>query len=649
MTKRHATYLQRLYKQILVDLSTEMPELRHEFSRDYLRLCSALDNHGLRFFTIDLVEAGKHFDQCLSRSRLSKFDGPHMRPFKRGGVIPRLFRGLLLRVFQSDGLLAPTCDHNAVRALRQLYYCSKKLKLECENVRTFETVRKFIQVEAALRSPVRGWNTSWEFHPSAGNLRFDDGDYPSSGRNNQLELFPRGFEKRLPNGFADILHGVADIISASIGVIDPTTRRCKHGPGAVSDLRRKSKYEFPIWPDRLEKVFPMADFAYANYGLWADDLLNDQQCGRFRDCEPTSKLIAVPKTQKGPRLIASEPTAHQWIQQLLKGAIDDRVSATWLSKFVHFRDQTFNQRLARQASLSGSHWTVDLSDASDRLSCWVVERFFRKNETLLTQFYSCRTRILRQSIDPTLQKYILLKKFSTMGSALTFPVQTLVFLGCAIACVLYARKQRASIRNIVNLKGEVLVFGDDIIIPSDAGYLFQGLMGHLDFKVNRNKTFGTGKFRESCGGEYFDGHDVTPIYFLTLPDRGRPESIGSSVAVRNNFLQGGYSNCADYLKRTIVSVARLKLPTLPFGSGLLCWDTFGVADVQGLRSKFCPFTHRRLIRAHSLRVKQRIGPDRETSRYLQYFTEDPAPTSLWKSGYREVPKVSLDLRWVPLP
>ncbi|UJQ85298.1 MAG: putative replicase protein [Alehxovirus faecivivens] len=648
MTKRHVTYVQSLYSHILDDMAIELPELREELCRDMLRLSSALENHGLRFATIDMVDFGKHLDQCLSRSRLSCFVGPHMRPFKRGGVIPRLFKGLFLRVFQHNGCLLPTPCHISIRFLRQMFYLAKKIRMNCEESRTFETVRKFFEVDAKLLSPTLDWDSDhidWSRLPI---LRLDD-SYPSPALLKE-PLLP-GFEEYtwLPRDFISSIQTTGDIVSNLIGIFDPYQWRTKHGPGAVSDLKGDSKYEFPFWPKKLDTIFPLADFAFANLDNWVDCLSSGEHVGRFSEREPASKLIAVPKTQKGPRLIASEPTAHQWCQQSIKAFLYDRVQHSWLSKSIHFRDQTFNQRLAQSASINRSHWTIDLSEASDRVSCYVVERLFRGNVSLLRAFHAVRTRTISNDIDQKLPRLLKMKKFSTMGSALTFPVQSLVFLIIILGSLCYSRKIKVTEKNLERLVREVLVFGDDLIVPDDVGPFVLGSLRYLGFEVNRSKTFGKGSFRESCGGEYFDGHDVTPNYFLTYPDRRRPESLVSCVEVRNNFFRNGYDRCADYIKSTTVKEGKIILPSAGRDSGMTCWETHGILDVSGLHRRFDRHLHVSMVRAHQLTAVTPVRPDRYTSRVLQYFTEAPPQDISWSGGVRGRPKLHLKLRWVALP
>jgi hypothetical protein len=215
--------------------------------------------------------------------------------------------------------------------------------------------------------------------------------------------------------------------------------------------------------------------------------------------------------------------------------------------------------------------------------------------------------------------------------------------------VLSHRKLKYTTKNIESLAGEVRVFGDDLIVPSDCGHLILGSLRYLGFKVNRNKTFGTGKFRESCGGEYYDGHDVTPVYLLTYPSRRRPESVISSVQTRNNFYRSGYWSLAEYLKLTVESEARVRLPTLAPDSGSFCWESYDGKMLRGLRSRFNGFLHIREYMVHVPHGNVTCSPDRYGSRVLQFFTEAPSPLNKWVGGVRERPTLRLKRRWVPIP
>jgi hypothetical protein len=280
------------------------------------------------------------------------------------------------------------------------------------------------------------------------------------------------------------------------------------------------------------------------------------------------------------------------------------------------------------------------------MSCFVVERAFRRNKTLLRAIHATRTRWISNSIDTHSPAFHVLKKVSTQGSAVTFPLQTIVFACVAIGALLYERGLRPSIRTIAQASKEVLIFGDDIIVPDDGGLPTLGALSDLGFKVNHNKTFGTGKFRESCGCDAYNGVDVTPTYTSTYPEKSRLESLISSVAVRNNFYQVGYYNAAEFIRKTVMrSASFLRLPEVTHGSGLFGWLSYDKPCFKNLRYRWNEALSRGEYRFHLLKTREKRMPDRHNSRLLQYFTEAPDPTVQWESGVRGKPQLLLKLGW----
>jgi hypothetical protein len=654
--KSFDTLVQSLYDGILTDIGVKYPELRKELSRDFVRLSSGVKSNGISFFTIILPEAGKHFDKCLSQSHLTPFRVLHFGVKKRGGVIPRLFGKLLLRVFDINGVLRVDADVYAIKALRQLFYAAKSLKLECTDARTYREIEKFFEVDRGIRHPTLSWGDDELGAEGAQALSVTDIISDVSSPDDPVlpfleEVTDDSGESLSPSmrRHLYLLQKVADHMSALIGVFDPYAWKAKHGPGAVSDSRSgKSKYDFPNWPRKLDLTFPMADFGFANFSLWIDAVSEEDIVDRFSVHEPPSKLISVPKTARAPRLIASEPIAHQWCQQVILDFLTSRVDSTFMRKSIHFRDQTYNQRAALLASHTDKQMTIDLSSASDRISCWLIERLFRRNESLLRGLHASRTRWIVNTVDKKSPSAYLLRKFSCMGSACTFPVQTIVFWMIAVASVLSARRLRPSYGNISDISGEVLVFGDDIIIPNDAGECLE-LLRILGLKVNHNKTFLKGKFRESCGCDAFDGHDVTPIHVISAPDKARPESITSAVESVNNLVRGGWPNAAHRVKTTVMSaMPHLRLATLPVDSGYYGWKTpYWMDDTPAPKRRWNALLHRVEVLVHTLVSKSKTLPDRGGSRILQFFTEAPPSDLEWVSGVRARPKSHLRLRWEP--
>lgn len=166
---------------------------------------------------------------------------------------------------------------------------------------------------------------------------------------------------------------------------------------------------------------------------------------------------------------------------------------------IDLTDQTRNQRLACQGSKTSDLATVDFSSASDSIARAVVEALLPPRWFLLMD--CCRSKF---RVDG--QMATKWEKFSSMGNAFTFPLQSLIFFAAASSCceMLGVSQQ------------DISVYGDDVIIPSTVYSLFSSFSEFLGFRVNARKSFSSGPFRESCGAHYYDGIDCKPLY---LKDR----------------------------------------------------------------------------------------------------------------------------------
>lgn len=623
--KSYVNYLQGLYSAMLVDVAERVPSLRVDCERDASRLLSLINSRGLSFLMIDLPEAGKHFDQCLASQRLTNFRKPGFRPFRSGGVIPRLFKGLLLRVFDESGVLRVDSDATCILLLRQLFLAAKKVKVACSDSRTWEHVHEFFETDRNVPSPTLSWDEDDIRLALLRDLHLGD---PCSARpaplfeHDHFDCARREEFLSIPeSGALEAVQRTADIVSSLLGKFDPSEWRAKHGPGAVADQHHTQfKYDFPSWPSKLSNVFPLEVFGFANYSDWAAFVSGKDAHHLFSENEPPSKLISVPKTLKGPRLIASEPVSHQWCQQTIKDYFVGRLSSTPIARSIHFHNQSYNQEAARRASHTQSHVTVDLSSASDRLSCWTVERIFRRNSSLVAALHASRTRWVANAIDKKSPQFHKLRKFSCMGSACTFPVQSYVFAIVAIGSVLYSRNMPVTIKTIRKISREVLVFGDDIIIPKDGWNLLQEMLGHLRLKVNPHKTFFSGSFRESCGLDAYDGTDVTPTYSMTYPEVSRPESIASCVSTSNNFAMRGLLNASRYVRSRVLRLRRFALPYVPIGSGAFGWYDYDMVGNQHLDRRWNTALYRLEFRVDSLCSRSTRSQPDSNGLLLQFFT-----------------------------
>jgi hypothetical protein len=138
-----------------------------------------------------------------------------------------------------------------------------------------------------------------------------------------------------------------------------------------------------------------------------------------------------------------------------------------------------------------------------------------------------------------------------MGSALTFPFEALVFATCVIVGIGRALNRPLTVEEVQSLRGKVRVYGDDIIVPVEYVQSVVETLEHFGAKVNTNKSYWTGKFRESCGGDYYDGEDVSVVRVRRLFPVQRSDVLEtiSTVSLRNRMYNHGYWQTARYLDK----------------------------------------------------------------------------------------------------
>lgn len=223
---------------------------------------------------------------------------------------------------------------------------------------------------------------------------------------------------------------------------------------------------------------------------------------------PGSVLQFVPKNAEIHRVIGTEPPLEMLFQQGIRSILTHR-SERFLG--IRLSDQQFkNQRLARIGSIGGRICTVDLKSASDLNSRTMVHSRLGAAAKWLEMCRTARTVLPDGSIE---ELYMM----SSMGNAYTFPLQTILF-----TCMVLAVYKVLGVKPLSPLgrgcNGNYGVFGDDIACVSEAYPLLCELLVHEGHIVNEHKSFNTGRFRESCGHDYYDGHNVRGVYIKSLND-----------------------------------------------------------------------------------------------------------------------------------
>jgi hypothetical protein len=640
MSNCHVRELSHVYTALFQDAVYAYPTLRTEFEKDLARLLSLVERRGIRVYLEDLPAVGKHLDRCLSCGSYKLSGLPLTKRYSNRVVIPKFLRGLYLRVFHETGYLKEDYDVQAVFFLRQLLFAAKKATVACSASDVEKEVLEFFAIDKVLPEPEKFWEKpdSTLADIKETYLGFGKSDLYGarvdslvSSKRNQLSILLAR------------LDSVSSLVCSALGSYDPSMWNFRHGPGVVSETTGSSnKYCWKNWSDRLEREYPIADYGFHNYAAWADRCHSDESLGSR---EPYSRMVAVPKSYSKPRLIAAEPSENQWCQQNCWHYFSHRCGNSWINQFLRFRDQTLNQELCKSGSLDGTLATVDLSAASDRVTCHAVGQFFRApregRSSVLLALQACRTRFIQQKLTRHVPELVALRKFSTMGNGCTFPVESLLFLGIALATVLTVRKLKATLTNIRDLAGEVAIYGDDIVIPVDSRELFVEALEILDFKVNAGKSYWTGRFRESCGVDSLGGVDVTPVYWKQ-PYNGKPGSLASVLMTRNNFYQKFLLATARRLASTLPG----PLPSVDMSSGVLGLKTRLSPENNSLIRRYNSGLQRVEARVVSLIARQQRTPVYDDTAFLQYFTEAPSPLVKWCSGVPQEPELRMKPRWV---
>lgn len=639
MSKSHERELSRLFACILADIAAAYPALRDDLEKDLWHLARHVAQRGISIYVADLPAAGKHLDRCLSVGQYHPSALPLVKRCTDSIPYPRFLRGLYELVFDVTGKLKEDYNVEAVYFLRQCLYIGKKCKLPCNREALRTEVREFFAVDSQLPIPDSFWYSE---APTLEEIQAATPGWASSARySSRVETYAAPLREQLLTLLRN-LDLVSGFLATTLNRYEPDEWRFNHGPGAVSEVVGPyNKYCFTNWSNALETVYPIADCGYHSWNSWA----GATDHARIGSQEPHSRLVAVHKTFLKPRLIAVEPSEHMWCQQNLLDFMYSRARRSWIGQFVRFNDQTRNQELCLRGSVDGRLITVDLSAASDRVSCHAVAQLFRKNIGVLRALRASRTMVCEQKYLHDVSRLVPLRKFSTMGNACTFPVESFMFLAVTLAAILTQRKLRVTEENILSLKEEVAVYGDDIVAPVDSRELLCSALEVLDFKVNTDKSFWTGKFRESCGVDALDGVVITPVFWTTLLSK-RPESVASNLDVANNFYKKFMLRTAGYLASTVQ--ARHRMPLVAMDSGVRGLTSFVRPSSPGTKIRWRASLQRWETLVPLLLARVEVTPVSDDSAILQYFTEDPDPLKKWKSGYRQRPVVAIRRSWVPL-
>jgi hypothetical protein len=335
----------------------------------------------------------------------------------------------------------------------------------------------------------------------------------------------------------------------------------------------------------------------------------------------------------------------QYMQQaLLEPLIELIESDDVLHSLLGFSDQVPNQDLARISSKDGSLATLDLSEASDRVSNQLVRRMLSDHPFLLKGVEATRSR----SANVPGHGVIRLAKFASMGSALCFPIEAMVFVTMIFLGIEKELNTRFTRRSqFKRFSGRVRVYGDDLIVPTDYVESVIHSLEHYGAKVGMSKSFWIGRFRESCGKEYYDGVDVSIVKFRRLLPASRSDGPGvmSLVSLRNQLYLAGCWETVSYLDSKIRKILKY-FPVVEESSPVL-----GRTSFLGYKpERMCAQLHRPLVRGYVTRSIIPKNSLRDDGALLKFFLKRGRQPSvdrnhLERSGRPQA--VNIKLRWAP--
>lgn len=483
-----------------------------------------LDQEGIGFLTKTLPRLGKALDKALSGQE--PLDSAKLG-FKTlpNSKLPKLFGELFVKVLDHNGVTLNDPCVTSVRVLRQLTLLFYKYELPYTEEQEQQVISRFKNTEGDLI----------DLKPF---LNFVDRGLRDSNQN--WSEFP---EKG--NQAVVIARKARDLLSRLFLHFDPLDILPRHGPGAVATRQQPwSKYVWNNVSSRITEVYPFDEYFCSSLGHICDTYDSFNAIG---EADLPARVVLVPKDSRGPRLISCEPVDFQWVQQGLMRAIIELVESHYLTKNnVHFTDQEPNRRAALAGSIrvwhypdgslrdplvSGKYATLDLNEASDRVSLDLVRLLFPPH--VFTYLEACRS----SSTELPGGEIFPLNKFAPMGSALCFPV-----LALTVWAILTAGAPNADTRE------RILVYGDDVIVPAAQAASAIEQLELFGLKVNRDKSCISGFFRESCGMDAFSGQDVTPVRFRTVWSSSRsPDVYTSWIAYANSCYDRRYYHTYNYI------------------------------------------------------------------------------------------------------
>lgn len=519
-------------------------------SKDGSVLTNRVRCEGIQYLTITLPRLGKWLDSMLNGGVILPYP-QGFSPYEKGKY-PLFLQTFwkLLFIYINDPNPDPEFEERFLFALKQVrtfLYCFYKLEVPCDPLLEDIALKSFVQNDLDCEVP-------W----SALAQEVTTGAAAILAR--CLEVY-NPFEQRHVS-------------------FDPYDIRPKHGPGAVATgEKQEEKWTFRHFFSSLHQQFPYYKYMYGTKENGRAIQLADevrQYRSMVKDKDPTSKVVLVPKDSRGPRVICSEPLEIQFIQQGVASRLVHFIEHhPDTAGHVNFTLQSVNANLARTSSLTREFATLDMKDASDLVSLELFRAVWP--EELQPAFLAARSSHAQLPNG----EVIRLKKYAPMGSALCFPVESMIFYAI---CVCALMKNQGVPFDVARQR--VYVYGDDIIVPTEAATAVIKALESVGLKVNHSKCCFESSFRESCGVDAYKGVDITPQRIRKLPGRRPSDGVAFIAwsAYAGHFYSAGMRCSSKYIRKVVTDV----LGNIPITSSRQGFLSFVIPDLEWCLDDYPP-------------------------------------------------------------
>lgn len=507
-------------------------------ARDWKTIERRFEHEGLSFLTITLPAFCTAFESWLEEGRICPLARTSFKT-RKGYCCPDFMSGMLGQVFDlKSGLILPVRNVDAIRCIRQLLLVFKRLEIPCSDGRMAAAVEKYVSTEEELRK-VAAFGT-----------------------------------QRIDHSFEMVSSYLwSQVLAHSNQAVSDFDLPVRHGTGATADrISGNQKFVTRYWHERLDTFFPIDTYGFTNVNhvLDEEEGINTVRV-RGLDEEDPVRVVFVPKTLKTPRVIAMEPVVMQYVQQGVMNVLVRDIQSHPLTRGkINFSNQGVNRGLALRSSKDGFYATLDLSEASDRVLADFVWQMLGSVPVIRDAIRACRSGRARLPD----ARIIELGKFASMGSALCFPIEAMMFFTIIVATRVERRADQTGRLFVCKDDFEgAFVYGDDIIVPVDEVDGVGSALARYGLALNKHKCFSKGNFRESCGMDAYDGQIVKPIRLNRLfpTDKQQASEVASLVSFHNQLEEAGWLDTARLIR--VEFSGPLRIPFSTATSPVLGWVT----------------------------------------------------------------------------